>query len=95
MFRHKATIYNSRNYSILLNFDILDGLDNIYNSRNYSILLNSTTKAITRSRIYNSRNYSILLNDRIEIISLRSTTVEIILYYLTYYVKTTIFYLQQ
>ena len=33
-------IYNSRNYSILLNKDQAMIVFNIYNSRNYSILLN-------------------------------------------------------
>ena len=33
--------------------------------------------------IYNSRNYSILLNYKINTLWIKSTTVEIILYYLT------------
>ena len=55
-------IYNSRNYSILLNFETraCDKME-IYNSRNYSILLNFTGEG-TLDSIYNSRNYSILLN---------------------------------
>ena len=35
--------------------------------------------------IYNSRNYSILLNSAVIQTATRSTTVEIILYYLTIY----------
>ncbi len=55
----------------------------IYNSRNYSILLNRV-EAEKRTLIYNSRNYSILLNYlRMIVIDTLSTTVEIILYYLT------------
>ena len=56
----------------------------IYNSRNYSILLN-ITGLLAGLLIYNSRNYSILLNIVSELTSVISTTVEIILYYLTYY----------
>ena len=54
----------------------------IYNSRNYSILLNDSEIRKT-NKIYNSRNYSILLNKLFFSISAESTTVEIILYYLT------------
>ena len=76
-------IYNSRNYSILLNVLHSNFLLTIYNSRNYSILLNAGIPEVS-ANIYNSRNYSILLNisksgERFFI----STTVEIILYYLT------------
>ena len=39
----------------------------------------------TRISIYNSRNYSILLNDNWVYTHFLSTTVEIILYYLTEY----------
>ena len=54
----------------------------IYNSRNYSILLNIGDRS-NLVEIYNSRNYSILLNMQLDMLMLRSTTVEIILYYLT------------
>ena len=54
----------------------------IYNSRNYSILLNHYIDGLT-FEIYNSRNYSILLNDTLAVVDKLSTTVEIILYYLT------------
>ncbi len=54
----------------------------IYNSRNYSILLNRTD-TVSLNPIYNSRNYSILLNGYTKIYANGSTTVEIILYYLT------------
>ena len=57
----KRFIYNSRNYSILLNKNFSYCSVNIYNSRNYSILLNLTI-CETLNTIYNSRNYSILLN---------------------------------
>ena len=56
-----ADIYNSRNYSILLNIERHETDKTIYNSRNYSILLNCFT-GIDGIGIYNSRNYSILLN---------------------------------
>ena len=76
-------IYNSRNYSILLNISDCSTNYWIYNSRNYSILLNSIL-GTSADAIYNSRNYSILLNDDGEVRSIElSTTVEIILYYLT------------
>ena len=39
--RQGEYIYNSRNYSILLNGDVGSAQTDIYNSRNYSILLNS------------------------------------------------------
>ena len=54
----------------------------IYNSRNYSILLNNNSCTEER-HIYNSRNYSILLNTLTLWKQEKSTTVEIILYYLT------------
>ena len=54
----------------------------IYNSRNYSILLNEVNGKVEKL-IYNSRNYSILLNDTSFSCCAVSTTVEIILYYLT------------
>ena len=54
----------------------------IYNSRNYSILLNIFNLPF-EGKIYNSRNYSILLNGFIDVYIIISTTVEIILYYLT------------
>ena len=54
----------------------------IYNSRNYSILLNEKNNNECPF-IYNSRNYSILLNGYISLFDVPSTTVEIILYYLT------------
>ena len=38
---NRAEIYNSRNYSILLNTLKISHMRLIYNSRNYSILLNS------------------------------------------------------
>ena len=78
-----GSIYNSRNYSILLNehVDVLEVP--IYNSRNYSILLNEWVKTDSID-IYNSRNYSILLNIDFNNWNYDlSTTVEIILYYLT------------
>ena len=56
-------IYNSRNYSILLNLTICETLNTIYNSRNYSILLNINADS-RHNIIYNSRNYSILLNSK-------------------------------
>ena len=62
--RVKEGIYNSRNYSILLNLNFIDINGNIYNSRNYSILLNGRRADVQRT-IYNSRNYSILLNNAI------------------------------
>ena len=67
----------------------------IYNSRNYSILLNKLHAHIARG-IYNSRNYSILLNKNRDGVRFTiSTTVEIILYYLTRYVPVIMIYLQQ
>ena len=54
----------------------------IYNSRNYSILLNAYMIS-GMNEIYNSRNYSILLNPYQNMETVKSTTVEIILYYLT------------
>ena len=78
----KNLIYNSRNYSILLNGLSVFLPQSIYNSRNYSILLNSYKDVCTMS-IYNSRNYSILLNKDKLGSTVTSTTVEIILYYLT------------
>ena len=54
----------------------------IYNSRNYSILLNQPF-FLSLYNIYNSRNYSILLNVNQKQAVIESTTVEIILYYLT------------
>ena len=54
-------IYNSRNYSILLNAATDQEQVHIYNSRNYSILLNVSLNNF-QGYIYNSRNYSILLN---------------------------------
>ena len=54
-------IYNSRNFSILLNGSIKVDSVQIYNSRNFSILLN-TLKEVCALQIYNSRNFSILLN---------------------------------
>ena len=58
-------------------------MHNIYNSRNYSILLNEDGDMMSE-QIYNSRNYSILLNAISPLHDVESTTVEIILYYLTY-----------
>ena len=55
----------------------------IYNSRNYSILLNESPIK-KPAEIYNSRNYSILLNPLAYAELDLSTTVEIILYYLTH-----------
>ena len=66
----------------------------IYNSRNYSILLNSSNEEINK-QIYNSRNYSILLNKIAKELLEISTTVEIILYYLTVCPSYTVVYLQQ
>ena len=63
------------------------GLRAIYNSRNYSILLNRCT-LIREKFIYNSRNYSILLNPITCEYTCKSTTVEIILYYLTWRVHS-------
>ena len=48
-----------------------------------------------RSLIYNSRNYSILLNRDNATQEDLSTTVEIILYYLTQYIVDWVLYLQQ
>ena len=81
---NKLRIYNSRNYSILLNVNKEpNSVKAIYNSRNYSILLN-ISDCSSNYWIYNSRNNSILLNEGIvNYINKRSTTVEIILYYLT------------
>ena len=76
-------IYNSRNYSILLNHSGAGMATAIYNSRNYSILLNRKRIIGGRTHIYNSRNYSILLNGFWNVVPFLSTTVEIILYYLT------------
>ena len=76
-------IYNSRNYSILLNYDFRNGGAGIYNSRNYSILLN-----IPRNNIrFESTTVEIILyylthEGGIKVD--KSTTVEIILYYLTF-----------
>ena len=56
----------------------------IYNSRSYSILLNIGDRS-NLVEIYNSRNYSILLNIGAAVVDATSTTVEIILYYLTKY----------
>ena len=87
-------IYNSRNYSILLNQTAFGFQYVIYNSRNYSILLNSMVSQ-SSGLIYNSRNYSILLNIGDEPNSTKSTTVEIILYYLTQALSVLRFDLQQ
>ena len=87
-------IYNSRNYSILLNIAAQTHILAIYNSRNYSILLNLAL-AGTNKLIYNSRNYSILLNEATGRTTEPSTTVEIILYYLTAFDMNVFNYLQQ
>ena len=57
-------IYNSRNFSILLNKDHTVYVYSIYNSRNFSILLNFMP-GDNNSTIYNSRNFSILLNSKL------------------------------
>ena len=80
--RRFGEIYNSRSYSILLNIGDRSNLVEIYNSRNYSILLNEYV-IMRLAGIYNSRNYSILLNIGAAVVDATSTTVEIILYYLT------------
>ena len=54
----------------------------IYNSRNYYRLLNDSLRHYLRC-IYNSRNYYRLLNQKLWAHSLRSTTVEITIGYLT------------
>ena len=75
-------IYNSRNYSILLN---LLFYSNVAKSTTVEIILYYLTREVLpgQSDIYNSRNYSILLNSRRSRKDSESTTVEIILYYLT------------
>ena len=80
---HRTTIYNSRNYSILLN-DFRGAWDGI--STTVEIILYYLTNALQMKQIqiYNSRNYSILLNSIYCRIAYKSTTVEIILYYLTF-----------
>ena len=75
-------IYNSRNYSILLN---LLFYSNVAKSTTVEIILYylTSTSVILLVQIYNSRNYSILLNRKAMRAKIKSTTVEIILYYLT------------
>ena len=75
-------IYNSRNYSILLN---LLFYSNVAKSTTVEIILYYLTREVLpgQSDIYNSRNYSILLNRKAMRAKIKSTTVEIILYYLT------------
>ena len=75
-------IYNSRNYSILLNVKMIEAKGE---STTVEIILYYLTFSIFLFlvRIYNSRNYSILLNKNKESGNIVSTTVEIILYYLT------------
>ena len=75
-------IYNSRNYSILLN-RLNRSLP--AESTTVEIILYYLTKLeeIPIQPIYNSRNYSILLNAHTDSNTAQSTTVEIILYYLT------------
>ena len=77
------SIYNSRNYSILLNYRV-DGVARVSTTVEiilYYLTYNSSSNDIN---IYNSRNYSILLNVDQLGASMGSTTVEIILYYLTF-----------
>ena len=76
-------IYNSRNYSILLNDNWV--YTHFLSTTVEIILYYLTAFCIDFSvRIYNSRNYSILLNIAILPSVTLSTTVEIILYYLTW-----------
>ena len=78
-------IYNSRNYSILLNVD--SGKVAIGSTTVEIILYYLTSFTGTgQAWIYNSRNYSILLNDMFPQFAELSTTVEIILYYLTSFI---------
>ena len=74
-------IYNSRNYSILLN--ILKLTESFLSTTVEIILYYLTLQTTFRRVIYNSRNYSILLNRHRNKEQTQSTTVEIILYYLT------------
>ena len=71
-----------KNHSILLNKVTAKCCHCIYNSRNYSMLLNMSIFQLW-IEIYNRRNYSILLNYPGFTGLSQSTTVEIILYYLT------------
>ena len=59
-------IYNSRNYSILLNIDYFS---NIIQSTTVEIILYylTGTGVATNLAIYNSRNYSILLNCKYQV----------------------------
>ena len=87
-------IYNSRNYSILLNKKDLNGLSG---STTVEIILYYLTvyEVVLIPVIYNSRNYSILLNAWQDKSGNISTTVEIILYYLTQSLTKWTEYLQQ
>ena len=78
-------IYNSRNSFILLNLTCSISPFSIYNSRNSFILLNLFGKD-SAGNIYNSRNSFILLNKDYRKNVVKSTIVEILLYYLTVYV---------
>ena len=87
-------IYNSRNYSILLNEEVDT---NDIQSTTVEIILYYLTfnPCDYKSHIYNSRNYSILLNATCVAAIAISTTVEIILYYLTGGLCSNGTYLQQ
>ena len=79
----KMKIYNSRNYSILLNITgLLAGLL-IYNSRNYSILLNCIAPTSVRPQSTTVEIILYYLTNFQHVLLMQSTTVEIILYYLT------------
>ena len=60
--RRFSRIYNSRNFSMLLDLSMLNYKAAIYNSRNFSMLLDlkGTFASLT---IYNSRNFSMLLDE--------------------------------
>ena len=78
----QSDIYNSRNYSILLN-SRRSRKDSESTTVEIILYYLTSTSVILLVQIYNSRNYSILLNIADLIVPGKSTTVEIILYYLT------------
>ena len=80
---YAGLIYNSRNYSILLNSTTAPA-PTISTTVEIILYYLTQLEALASDSIYNSRNYSILLNMQgVKKAYMLSTTVEIILYYLT------------
>ncbi len=73
-------IYNSRNFSFVLDFGIFSLSARIYNSRNFSFALDNQAREV-RVTIYNSRNFSFVLDRQSTNKSNTSTIVEILILY--------------